>query len=443
MSAEIHFADYAAVQDYLFSLKAQGLKFGIDRMRLLAAVIGHPERAVPCVHVAGTNGKGSVAAMLDAIFAAAGLRRGLYTSPHLVRLGERVQVDRRILSEAEIMEYTRELRPLAARLAEQGGADDHPSFFEFMTAMAFLQFARKGCDVNVIEVGLGGRLDATNIVTPAVSVITSIGLDHCEMLGNSIELIAAEKAGIIKPGVPVVMGRVPAVAEMVIRERARVCQSRVLSVAEEFGEEVAAYPHTNLEGDYQRWNAATATLVSRALAPVGLKGKAVNGAVVTQGLMQVDWPGRWQRVQLGGRLVVLDASHNPEGAQVLETSLSRLVAETGRAPIVITGVLGAARARPLLETISRHSKEIHLVVPQQARASSFEELEGFLPEEFAAKGGRVVRSTVETVFPRRDVCAVGGPDDVVVVTGSIYLLGEVMARLAPQRGPGEGRLQDF
>lgn len=440
MSAETPLADYAAVQDYLFSLKAQGLKFGIDRMRLLAAVIGHPESAVPCVHVAGTNGKGSVAAMLDAIFADAGLRRGLYTSPHLVRLGERVQVDRQILSEREIMDYTRELRPVAARLAEQGGSDDHPSFFEFMTAMAFLQFAGKGCDVNVIEVGLGGRLDATNIVTPAVSVITSIGLDHCEMLGNSIELIAAEKAGIIKPGVPVVMGRVPAAAETVIRERARVCQSRVLSVAEEFGDDVAVYPQTNLEGDYQRWNAATATLVCRALAP---NWKSLSAAVVARGLMQVDWPGRWQRVQLGGRLVVLDASHNPEGAQVLETSLSRLVAETGRAPIVVTGVLGAARARPLLETISRHSQEIHLVVPQQARASSFQELEALVPKEFAAGGGRIVRSTVETIFPDRDTCAVGGPDDVVVVTGSIYLLGEVMARLAPQRGPGEGRLQDF
>ena len=191
MSVEPSLTDYAAVQDYLFSLKAQGLKFGIDRMRLLAAAIGQPERAVPCVHVAGTNGKGSVSAMLDAIFQEAGLRRGLYTSPHLVRLGERVQVNRQILTEAEIMAYTRELRPIAARLAATGGVDDHPSFFEFMTAMAFLQFARKGCDVNVIEVGMGGRLDATNIVTPAVSVITSIGLDHCEMLGHTVELIAA------------------------------------------------------------------------------------------------------------------------------------------------------------------------------------------------------------------------------------------------------------
>ncbi len=440
MSAETPLADYAAVQDYLFSLKAQGLKFGIDRMRLLAAALGHPERAVPCVHIAGTNGKGSVAAMLDAILAETGLRRGLYTSPHLVRLGERVQVDRRLLGEAEIMAYARELRPVAARLAVEGGADDHPSFFEFMTAMAFLQFARKACDVNLIEVGLGGRLDATNIVTPLVSVIASIGLDHCEMLGDTVELIAAEKAGIIKPGVPVVMGRVIPSVEKVIRARAAECGSRVVSVAAEFGEDFAAYPATNLEGDYQRWNAATATLVARELAG---RWPALTPEAVAHGLMRVDWPGRWQRVRLGGRLVVLDASHNPDGAQVLETSLARLKAETGRAPVVVTGVLGAARARPLLETISHTAREIHFVVPQQGRACGYEELEGLLPAAYAARGGRVVRSTVEKIFPDRDTCTAGGPDDVVVVTGSIYLLGEVMARLAPQRGPGEGRLQDF
>ena len=439
MSVEPSLTDYAAVQDYLFSLKAQGLKFGIDRMRLLAAAIGQPERAVLCVHVAGTNGKGSVSAMLDAIFLEAGLRRGLYTSPHLVRLGERVQVNRHILTESEIMAYTRELRPIAAQLAATGGVDDHPSFFEFMTAMAFLQFARKGCDVNVIEVGMGGRLDATNIVTPAVSVITSIGLDHCEMLGHTVELIAAEKAGIIKPGVPVVMGRVPLAAERVIRARAAECGSRLVSVSEVFGVELAAYPPTNLEGDYQRWNAATATLVARELT---LRW-SIREAQIARGLLHVDWPGRWQRIRLGGRLVVLDASHNPEGAQILETSLAHLVKETGRAPIVVTGVLGAVRARPLLETISRYASEIHFVVPQQARACGYAEMEALVPAEFAARGGRIVRSSVDTIFPGADRCNVGGPDDVVVVTGSIYLLGEIMARLAPQRGPGEGRLQDF
>src|SRR5512142_3271761 len=209
-------AGYAPVQDYLFGLKAGGLKFGVDRMRVFVEALGHPERRYPVIHVAGTNGKGSVSALLDAILHAAGWRTGRYTSPHLVKLGERVQVDRRLLSEAEIVAYANELRPVAARPG-LFAADDHPSFFEFMTAMAFLQFARRAVDIAVVEVGLGGRLDATNVVEPEVAVITSIGLDHCDMLGDRIELSAAEKAGIIKPGRPVVLGRMPAAAEAVIR----------------------------------------------------------------------------------------------------------------------------------------------------------------------------------------------------------------------------------
>lgn len=414
-------ADYAAVTEYLFAQKARGAKFGVDRMALLADELGHPERAVPCIHVAGTNGKGSVSAMLDAILQAAGWRTGLFTSPHLVHLGERVQVDRQLLTEREIAAYFDELRPVAERLAERN-ADDAPSFFEFMAAMAFLQFARKDCDIGVVEVGLGGRLDATNILTPEVAVITSIAMDHCELLGNSLEQIAQEKGGIIKAGRPVVLGRVPAEAEKVLRAIAHERGAPVQSVRAEFGEDVAGYPPTNLEGDYQRWNAATATLVARALAPKW----RITSEAIARGLARVDWPGRWQRVRLDGRLTILDASHNPEGAQVLEANLAQLVAETGRTPIVIAAVLGAARARPLIEVIARHAREIHFVVPQQPRACSFEELAALVPATFQ---GRVMRSTVEALFPAPDRCSAGGPDDVLVVTGSIYLLGEVMARL--------------
>ena len=429
------FSDYATTQDYLFSLKAKGVKFGIDRMRLLVAGLGHPERATPVVHIAGTNGKGSVAAMLDAICAAAGWRTGLYTSPHLVKLGERVQVGRRILSEAEIVTYGKELMPVAEAVS-QGSPDDHPSFFEFMTAMAFLQFARKQCDLAIIETGLGGRLDATNVVDPEVAVITSIGLDHCDMLGDTIEQIAAEKAGIIKPGKPVVIGRLPAEAEKVIRRVAAEQAAAVHSVREVFGDALEGYPETAFEGDYQRWNAATATLAARCL---DARWKLTDD-VIARGLREARWPGRWQRTTIGGRPVILDASHNPEGASVLDGQLRALTAETGRKPVVVTGVLGAARARPLLETISRYAAEIHLVMPQQSRASSFEELEALIPKTFP---GRVARATVAGVFPNADTCTVGGPDDVVVVTGSIYLLGEVMARIEPQRGAIESRLQDF
>lgn len=421
-------ADYPAVAEHLFAQRPQGPRFGVDRMRVLAEALGHPERAVPCVHVAGTNGKGSVSAMLDAILRAAGWRTGLYTSPHLVDLGERVQVDRVPLSASGICAHVAALRPLADRLAERDPGD-RPSFFEFMTAMAFLHFAESRCDIAVIEVGLGGRLDATNVVAPEVGVITSIAMDHSEILGDTIEAIAAEKAGIIKPGRPVVLGRMPAAAEGVIRRIAAERGARVISVAAEFGDDLSRYPRTNLEGDYQRWNAATASLAARELA-----GRwRITPDVIARGLGQVDWPGRWQRVNLGGRLLILDASHNPEGAQVLGSNLAHLQSETGRRPVVVTGVLGTVRARPLLETIARHAAAIHLVVPQQPRACSHDELAALLPSDYA---GKVVRDTVARVFPGPGTCAVGGPDDVVVVTGSIYLLGEVMGRLGRAAAPG-------
>jgi len=434
-SLNIDFPDYNSVQDYLFSLKAKGVRFGIDRMRLFAAELGNPQEQVPAIHITGTNGKGSTAAMLDSILRASGRRCGLYTSPHLVRLGERVQVDRVLLTEAELSAYTRELRPLAAKVAE-AGEDMHPTFFEFMTAMAFLQFARRRCELSIIEVGMGGLLDATNVLHPEVSVITSISLDHCEMLGDSVAKIAVSKAGIIKPGRPVVIGLLPPEAEQVVRARAAECGAQVISVREEYGDNLDKYPLTNLEGDFQRWNAATATLAARCLSDRWRP----DANTIAQALLRVDWPGRWQRSQAGGRKLILDASHNPEGAQALEGNLRHLDELSSTAPVVVTGVLGASRAAPLLETIARHAREIHLVVPSQSRACSYEELERLIPKTFK---GRIHRSTVETLFPGPGCCEAGAPGDTVLVTGSIYLLGEVLSKLEPRRGPIESRLQDF
>src|ERR1035441_5709100 len=182
--------------------------------------------------------------------------------------------------------------------------------------------------------------------------------------------------------------------------------------------------------------AATATLAA-GLLPSGF---GVSGQSIESGLQAVDWPGRWQRTDLGGRLAVLDVSHNSEGAGVLDTNLARLRTETGRAPVAILGVLGAVRAKPLLEVLCKHCRELYLVVPQQPRASSHAELESLVPGAFR---GKTVRSTVGELFPGPGLCTAGASDDVIVVTGSIYLLGEVLARLEPQRGRGEGRLQDF
>lgn len=419
-------SDYATVAAYLGGLKAGGSRLGLDRMRLLAAELGHPEHALRCVHVAGTNGKGSVAAMLEAILRAAGWRVGLFTSPHLVHLGERVQVNRQPLAQEEVVAFARELDPIADRIAERVGAGDRPVFFEYMTAMALLQFARRACDVAVIEVGLGGEFDATNVVVPEVAVITSIALDHGEWLGGTIEEVARAKAGIVKPERPVVIGRMPAAAEAVIRARAAELAAPVFSVREIYGADLASYPETRLAGEYQRWNAATATLAARAL---GSQWKITEEAIA-HGLWHVVWPGRWQRTRIGGRLAVLDASHNAEGAEVLDRNLAQLVAETGRRPVVIAGALGAGRAGPLLAAVCRHAGEVHLVVPAQPRATSHDELVSLVPPDFR---GRVVRANVSELFPGGDGCTAGGPDDVIVVTGSIYLLGEVMARLGETR----------
>lgn len=427
--------DYASVRHYLYSLKHHGAKFGIDRMRLFSEALGHPERSFPVVHIAGTNGKGSVAAMVESILRRAGCRTGLYTSPHLVRQGERVQVDRRILREDEIVAFTRELQPVAARLGARD-PDDHPSFFEFMTAMAFLTFARARVDVGIIEVGLGGRLDATNVVEPAVAAITEIGYDHTEILGETLDRIAAEKAGIIKAGSPVVMGRLAPAADAVIRRIAAERGCPLDSVAEVFGSDLENYPQTNLEGSYQRLNAATATLIARRLR----SRFAVSEETIRAALCEVDWPGRWQHVAIAQRDIIFDAAHNPEGAACLEENLARLVHRTGRRPVVVIGVLGAPRAAAIVPVAARYARALHLVgVPHQPRSCSPDELAAYVPRDYT---GAVERTNIAALFPAMGVCTIGQPGDTVIVTGSIYLLGEAMDRLLHDVPLGQGTLQD-
>lgn len=431
-SASRPFSDYAAVTAYLYAQKARGPKFGVERMRGLAAALGHPERSYPVIHVAGTNGKGSVSAMLDAIFQAAGWRTGLFTSPHLVQLGERVQVNRQILTAEAMIAYTNEVRVTCAAAGVAADAEDYPTFFEFMTAMAFLQFKRQCVDLATIEVGMGGRLDATNVVDPLVTVITSIGLDHCVELGATFEEIAREKAGIIKPGRPIVLGRVPLAAEQIIRAIAAERGAVVHSVREIYGEDLGCYPQTNLAGDYQRWNAATATLVAQVMP----KEWRLTAPVIAQGLTQVNWPGRWESIKLEDRLLILDASHNPEGVAVLAENLQQLIATTGRRPLIVAGALGEFRARAMLEVLLRYAQEIYLVTPRQERACPGEVVRAFVP---AAERHRVHVTSLDKIFPEPGACVIGNSTDPVVVTGSIYVLGEVMERLALKRAlPASG-----
>jgi dihydrofolate synthase / folylpolyglutamate synthase len=427
--------DYAATKAYLQGLQSPGAKYGIDRMRLLAARLDHPERAYPVVHVAGTNGKGSVCAMLDAIHRKMDRTVGMYTSPHLVFLGERVQVNRRPLTPDELCRYVETVRTHAEAIAAKN-PDDGPSYFEFMTAAAFLRFKEERVDVALIEVGLGGRLDATNVVQPQLCVITSIGFDHMDYLGDTLALIAVEKAGIIKPGVPVVLGRLPPEAEAPIRAIATERHAPVHSVREVFGEDINNYPHTRLAGSYQRVNASTATLATQVLE----KLLPVTDAARAAALAEVDWPARWQTFPLsGGRTLILDASHNLEGAQTLDENVANLRRETGRAPIVLVGALGEHRAKALLDVAARHAREIILLQPNQPRTTPFEVLERLVPKNFA---GPVRRGLVAEIFATPGECALGEPGDTIVVTGSMYLLGEILERFAHPTRAGEGTLQD-
>lgn len=424
-------ADDHAIRDYLYSLKHQGAKYGIDRMRLLVDALGHPERTFPIIHIAGTNGKGSTCALLEALYRANGYTTGLYSSPHLIHLGERVQVNRECLAATDITAYTRQLRPIAQALGANN-PDDHPSFFEFMTAMALLRFAEAKVDIAFVETGLGGRLDATNIVDPELSIITSVSLDHMEQLGETIEQICVEKAGIIKPGKPVLIGQLGAEAEAVVRRIAQQKGCPVYALRERFTQ-TDALPKTNLAGVFQRWNAATAVHATEIL-----NERFPMTTSITPVLQTIDWPGRWDTIQLGDKTLILDATHNPEGANMLNENLQAMIAQTQQKPIIIVGTLGEFRARSVLKVASRYARELHLVMPDQSRATPTDILASSLPAENTAP---VYHRQLNDLFPAVGVCRPGQAGDHIVVTGSLYLIGEVLEQLRGT-GPGDGRLQD-
>lgn len=424
---------YNDVKTYLYGLKVQGRRYGIDRMILLSEALGHPEQYFPVIHVAGTNGKGSTCAMLESIYRMSGLRTGMYTSPHLVSLGERIQVNREILQPEKIIEYTRFLKPIVDRLAERD-RDNHPSFFEFMNAMAFIHFMREKIDICILETGCGGRLDSTNVVTPVLSVITSVSLDHCEILGDTIPLIAKEKAGIIKHEKPVVMGCLPPEAEEVVRKYAQKQQSPLYSISSYFSK--THYPETNLLGDYQKRNAAMAFLSGRVLK----NQFPVDEALMRKALLNVSWAGRWDKYTLdNGKTLILDASHNPEGTVFLQQSLENQIKQDKQRPIIITGALGLVRAKALMSIICRFALEIFLVRPQQSRACSFEELETAITVDYS---GKIYRSTLSELFPSPGHCAVGEKGSTIIATGSIYLIGEILEAISHDPPTHEQNLQD-
>ncbi len=400
---------------WLTGLRNLGSRLGVDRMRLLSGRIGHPERAQPCFHVAGTNGKGSTSAMIEAIQRAQGRRTGLYTSPHLVAIGERIQVDRAPLSDAAVVALAERLRPHYEAIRADD-PENAPTFFELITSAALLEFAERKVDVAILETGLGGRLDATNVCAPEVCVITSIGLDHQEYLGPTLAAIAAEKAGILKAGVPCVVGDIPPEAEAVIVARAREVGAPLHFVRNRFA---AGLPETNLVGEHQRRNAGAALLACELATRL-----PIDEAKALAALRSIEWAGRWQEFRLiDGRRLIIDGSHNEEGIRAVAPLLAAL-----NSPTVIVGALGVDRARPLVAAAAKAAGRLVLVRPDNERACSVEELAAFVPADFR---GEVHRASVAELFPSPAACTAEG--ETVVVLGSLYLVGEVLARL---RGHG-------
>jgi dihydrofolate synthase/folylpolyglutamate synthase len=413
--------DYQRTLDWLYALEAaKGMDFKLERVALALQRLGDPHRAYPALHIAGTNGKGSVAAMLDACLSAAGYRVGRYTSPHLVELGERITVAGVAIARPGLVAIADEVR--AATLARGIGL----TFFEILTVMAFLHFARAGIDVAVVEVGLGGRLDATNVIDPLAAVITTIGRDHTEWLGESLTQIAGEKGGIITPGRPVVLGRIAPEAMTTLLALAAERGAPVLAAGRDYhvggGARLAFRGagwrlddvEVGLPGAHQCDNAATAIA---ALAAVRT-ALPVGESALRHGLATVRWPGRLEVIGDAPRLIV-DGAHNPDGIATLVRELPALT--SGRPVDLLFAVMGdkewpamVAQLAPCCRTVVVTEVLPPRAAPAAAVAAAFPAVCGAVAEPDLARAWGLVR--------RR-----AGRDGVVLVCGSLFLVGGLYA----------------
>lgn len=419
---------YADVLASLYRLEAaRGMDFTLDRVALALKNLGDPHRRFRAIHVAGTNGKGSVAAMLHTIFSAAGYRVGLYTSPHLVSFTERIRAGMETISEEDVVALAREIRSAAT----VRGID--LTFFEFVTVMAFLHFARCGIDLAIVEVGLGGRLDATNVLDPEVAIVTSIGLDHQEFLGATLASVAREKAGIIKPGRPVIVGNVPPEAQEVLGEVAAARHALMYRSGRDFsvsgttpfrfigmGHDVADL-RPALRGSYQRDNAATAiaaVLQLQRTYPVAIEA-------IRLGLEAVRWPGRLDVVQ-ESPLVVLDGAHNLDGIAALAAELPAIVG--GRAVHLLFGVMRDKQWRPMVEAIAPCVSSATLTRVRPPR--------GEAPELLAQAFSRhcPVRVTPQPLAAFESLLGSVTDRESIVVTGSLFLVGAIYPYFLRQDG---------
>jgi dihydrofolate synthase/folylpolyglutamate synthase len=405
--------NYAEAVRFLYSLgnEVQTAKFGLERITRLLETLGNPQRSCRWIHVAGTNGKGSTCAMIESALRAAGVRTGLYTSPHLVEPTERIQVAGQPVTPARFADVFTEVHETAERMLEEGDLDLHPTYFETVTAMAFLIYAREDLDTVALEVGMGGRLDATNVVTPALTVITPIAFDHQSFLGTTLAQIAGEKAGILKPGVPAVFAEQPAEAESVLRARAKgpYTMSRDWAITDlevdargsrfRLRDQKITCP---LAGEHQVENARTAAI---ALHELG---------VSPAGIADTRWPGRLERVAERPE-IILDGAHNLAGTRALVRYIQRFYA--GRRIWIVYGVMRDKNAGEMTALLFPLAHQVILTTPANSRAMP--------PASIPGAGARITHTVAEALAVARDA----QPDDVVFITGSLFVVGEARALL--------------
>jgi dihydrofolate synthase/folylpolyglutamate synthase len=394
-------SDYRDALAWLYGTQRFGIKLGLENIQRLLRELDVPAKAQRIVHVAGTNGKGSVCAMIDAVCRAQGYRTGLFTSPHLVTYRERIRVNGEMIAEEKAAEGLAAIRQLI------GGWEPHPTFFEITTALALVHFRECGCEVVVLETGLGGRLDATNAVEPVVSVITPIGYDHQAWLGNSLEEIAGEKAGIIKARIPIVSAAQEPAAEKVVRARATECEAPLHIVNEPY-----VKTPLSLAGAHQKQNA------SLAIAALQLGGIAVQEQAIAQGLARVDWPARFQR---WNESIIIDGAHNLAGAKVLAQTW-REIFEDQRATLILA-VLEDKDVPGICGALAPISASVILPRIRSERALPPEEL----ARTFFAIAPSLHHSITASIGDALDQARLG--PNPILLTGSLHFAGEALAAL--------------
>ena len=417
---------YEGAIAYLYSLQKYGMKFGLDNIRQLMSAMGNPQESFRSVHVAGTNGKGSTSSMIDSLLRTAGVTTGLFTSPHLVSFTERIRVNGREIAEAEVVKLADEVRKTA-----EGIPDFLPTFFEVTTAMAFLYFRKMHVAWAVVEVGMGGRLDATNILMPEASVITVIDSDHRDFLGSTLGEIAGEKAGIIKHGIPVISALQHPDAAEVLKQRAEECGSELAVCGRDFSADIVADELVGIRIDYRgdgeyhdlalrlagRHQAGNAALAVKTMEVI-MKNNPDMHCDIRRGLADTRWPGRLEFAKEHPP-VLIDGAHNPQAAAVLAEYLKKALNVYSRI-ILIMGIMNDKDRTGIMKPLLPLASEIIVTAPAYGRAAS--------PAVLAAEArglGRLAQTalTVADALNLAERLFVQG--DLIVVTGSFYTIGEV------------------